>query len=215
MKPQPYRGVPILEQTLYLYPSSIFMHALLLVFSAILLHLFPEAHLNPTFPLFSLPLMKETLPGRILNSLLPLDIGCFHVYLILGYYLPNSIPLLIWNSQKGSGSVLLGPVSHIKPHSVSIRQPTWLNKWNGHPVHKGVRLCQRKWPLRHLPAGLYELPKARGKEDVSVSIIATRNLSGVACLLSGGLQGLPSMLLLQYTRGFIPVWCFGALLDRF
>ena len=83
------------------------MHDLLLVFSAVLSHLLSEAHLNPTFPLFSLPLMKETLPGRILNSLLPLDIGCFHVYLILGYYLPNSIPLLIWNSQKGSGSVLL------------------------------------------------------------------------------------------------------------
>lgn len=152
------------------------MHDLLLVFSAVLSHLLSEAHLNPTFPLFSLPLMKETLPGRILNSLLPLDIGCFHVYLILGYYLPNSIPLLIWNSQKGSGSVLLGPVSHIKPHSVSIRQPTWLNKWNGHPVHKGVRLCQRKWPLCHLPAGLYELQKP-GEKKMSLLALSPRGIS--------------------------------------
>lgn len=114
-KLHPYHTGPILDQTLYRDSSKSFTHIVLLVLSALLSHSLTESHSNPTFPLFSLTL-KETLPVRIFKLLLDINIGCFHICLILGITYITVFPVNLELTEKGQG--LSGPVSHIKPHSI-------------------------------------------------------------------------------------------------
>lgn len=115
LKPHPYHTGPILDQTLYLDSSKSFTHTVLLVLSALLSHSLTEAHSNPTFPLFSLTL-KETFSVRILKFLLDIDIGCFHICLILGITCITVFPINLELIEKGQ--CLIGSISHIKPYCV-------------------------------------------------------------------------------------------------